>query len=104
MKYTRREFLEVTGTISAAAGFGGAVDPPKQSSAGSRASGAPGVELNVELGTLPDYSLDLQRYLTRLANDARERRNRVINAISTRQGVLDRQKTVVAELWKMLGG
>jgi cephalosporin-C deacetylase-like acetyl esterase len=104
MKYTRREFLEVTGTLSAAAGLGRAVDPPRQSSAGSRAAGAPGVELNVEWEALPDYSRDLERYLIRLSNDARERRNSVISAISTRQGVLDRQKMVVTELWKMLGG
>jgi cephalosporin-C deacetylase-like acetyl esterase len=104
MKFTRREFLEVTGTLSGAAGFGRAIDPLGQSSAGSRASGAPGVELNVELKALPDYSRDLERYLIRLSNDARERRNSVISAISTRQGVLDRQKAVVAELWKMLGG
>jgi cephalosporin-C deacetylase-like acetyl esterase len=104
MKYTRREFLEVTGTLSAAAGFGRGVDPPKQSSVGGRASGAPGVELNIELQALPDYSHDLERHLIRLANDARERRNSLIKAISTRQGVLDRQKAVVTELWKMLGG
>jgi cephalosporin-C deacetylase-like acetyl esterase len=104
MKCTRREFLEVTGTISAAAAFGRAVDAAAQSAAGSRASGAPGVELNVPWGALPDYSRDLERYLIRVANDARERRARIINAISTREGVLDRQKAVVAELWKMLGG
>src|SRR4029453_3083506 len=71
---------------------------------GTRPSGAPGVELNVENAALPDYSRDLERYLVRLTTEARERRTRIINAISTRQEVLDRQKTVVAELWKMLGG
>ena len=39
-----------------------------------------------------------------MSNEARERRKRIIDAISTRQAVLDRQKTVVAELWNMLGG
>ena len=52
---------------------------------------------------LPDYSRDLERYLVRLANEARERRQRVVQAITTRQGLLDRQKAVVSELWKMLG-
>jgi hypothetical protein len=64
----------------------------------------PGVELSVDVAALPDYSRDLERYLIRLTNDARERRKRVIDAISTRQEVLDRQKYVVGELWKMLGG
>jgi len=103
MPYTRRKFLETTGTLAAAAGLGRAV-PRAQSPAGNRQSGAPGVELDVETAALPDYSRDLERYLVRLTNDARERRKRVIDAISTRQGVVDRQKTVVAELWKMLGG
>jgi cephalosporin-C deacetylase-like acetyl esterase len=103
MTWTRRRFLESTGTFAAAAGLGRAVGPLSQSSSGSQ-SGAPGVQLNVDAAALPDYSRDLERYLIRLANDARERRKRVIDAISTRQQVLDRQKTVVAELWKMLGG
>ena len=104
MTYTRRRFLEATGALAAAAGLGRAVGPHSQSPARIRQSGAPGVELNVDGAALPDYSRDLERYLVRLANDARERRKRVINAISTRQEVLDRQKAVVAELWKMLGG
>ena len=62
------------------------------------------MELHVDGAGLPDYSRDLERYLVRLANDARERRKRVINAISTPQEVLDRQQLVVRELWKMLGG
>lgn len=104
MTYTRRRFLETTGALAAAAGLGHPVGSLKQSSAGSHQAGAPGVELNVDGAALPDYSRDLERYLVRLANDARERRKRVINAISTRQEVLDRQKIVVAELWRMLGG
>ena len=104
MTYTRRRFLETTGGLTAAAGLGRPVGSLKQSSAGSRQAGAPGVELNVDGAALPDYSRDLERYLVRLSNGARERRKRVINAISTRQEVLDRQKMVVAEVWKMLGG
>ena len=104
MTYTRRRFLETTGALAAAAGLARPVGSLKQTSAGSRQAGAPGVELNVDGAALPDYSRDLERYLIRLSNDARERRKRVINAISTRQEVLDRQKMVVAELWKMLGG
>src|SRR5882672_3865077 len=103
MTYTRRRFLE-TGALAAAAGLGRPVGSFKQSPAGSRQAGAPGVELNVDSAALPDYSRDLERYLVGLSNEARERRKRVINAISTRQEVLDRQKSVVAELWKMLGG
>jgi len=61
------------------------------------------VELNVDGAGLPDYSHDLERYLVRLANEARDRRQRVVQAIATQQDVLDRQKTVVSELWKMLG-
>src|SRR2546423_12680386 len=104
MTYTRRRFLEATGTLAAAAGLGRSVRVVSQSLAGSRQAGAPGVELNVDGAALPDYSRDLERYLVRLSTDARERRKRVINAISTRQEVLDRQKMVAAELWKMLGG
>jgi cephalosporin-C deacetylase-like acetyl esterase len=62
------------------------------------------VELNVDVAALPDYSGDLQRYLIRLSDEARTRRKQVIDAISTPQEVLDRQQSVVAELWKMLGG
>src|SRR5947207_4703504 len=104
MTYTRRRFLEATGALAAAAGLGPTIDASGQSSPGTRQSGAPGVELNIDTAALPDYSRDLERYLIRLSNDARERRKRIINAISTRQQVLDRQKSVVTELWKMLGG
>ena len=102
MSYTRRRFLETTGALAAAAGLGPRIGVPQQP--GSRPQGAPGVELNVDVAALPDYSRDLERYLIRLTNEARERRKRIINAISTRQQVLERQKSVVAELWKMLGG
>lgn len=101
MTYTRRRFLETTGAFAAAASFGRAVGFAQQS---PNRQGAPGVELNIDTAALPDYSRDLERYLVRLANEARDRRKQIINAISTRQQVLDRQKSVVAELWKMLGG
>ena len=104
MKCTRRRFLGTTAAVAAAAGLRGADAYSPQSSAPGRPSGAPGVTLNVEGAALPDYSRDLERYLVRLANDARERRKQIINAISTREAVLARQKAVVAELWKMLGG
>jgi len=104
MTFTRRRFLETTGALAAAAGLARPAGSLKQPSAGSRQAGAPGVELNVDGAALPDYSRDLERYLVRLSTDARERRKRAINTISTRQEVLDRQKIVVAELWKMLGG
>jgi cephalosporin-C deacetylase-like acetyl esterase len=104
MSFTRRKFLEATGTLAAAAGFGRGIHASGQSSPVARQSGAPGVDLKVDVAALPDYSRDLERYLIRVSNDARERRKRIINAISTRQQVLDRQKSVVTELWKMLGG
>ena len=101
MTYTRRRFLETTGALAAAAGLGQSA-PLAQSPARTAQAGAPGVELSVE--TLPDYSRDLERYLIRVSNEARERRKGLIDAITTKQQVLDRQKSVVAELWKMLGG
>jgi cephalosporin-C deacetylase-like acetyl esterase len=101
MTYTRRRFLETTGALAAAARLGQSA-PLAQSPAGTAQAGAPGVELSVD--TLPDYSRDLERYLIRVSNEARERRKGIIDAITTKQQVLDRQKSVVAELWKMLGG
>src|SRR3954467_9873298 len=100
MAWTRRRFLETTGTLAAAANFGGWDQP----SVAAQRQGAPGVELNVDVAALPDYSHDLEQYLIRLTNEARGRRKRIIDAISTREQVLERQKSVVAELWKMLGG
>ena len=102
MKYTRRSFLEAA--VVGAAGLRPTVAALRQSSAGIRQAGAPGVQLNVDVAALPDYSRDLERYLIRLSDEARQRRKQVIDAISTRQDVLDRQRSVVAELWKMLGG
>jgi len=102
MKYTRRSFLEAT--VVGVAGLRRPVASLRQSSAGIRQSGPPGVELNVDVAALPDYSRDLERYLIRLSDEARQRRKHVIDAISTRQDVLDRQQSVVAELWRMLGG
>jgi cephalosporin-C deacetylase-like acetyl esterase len=102
MSYTRRKFLETTGAVAAAAGFGGSLALAQQSA--NRQQGAPGVDLNVDVAALPDYSRDLERYLIRLANEARDQRKRIVNAISTRAQVVERQKAVVTELWKMLGG
>jgi cephalosporin-C deacetylase-like acetyl esterase len=104
MPYTRRTFLEAAGALAAAAGLGPSADLLAQAPRRTQASGAPGVELTVDAGELPDYSHDLERYLVRVANDARERRSRIVAAISTRQQVVDRQRNVVDELWKMLGG
>ena len=101
MKLTRRRFLECTGAVVASTGLGRSARAAGQSEPARPVAGAPGVELNV--AGLPDYSRDLERYLVRLANEARERRQRIVNAISTPQEVVDRQKSVVAELWKMLG-
>ncbi len=103
MTYTRRRFLEATGALAAAAGLAPAVSAARQSSTAGRQLGAPGVDLHVD-GALPDYSRDLERYLVRLSDEARARRKHIIDAIATRQQVLDRQKAVVSELWQMLGG
>src|SRR5205809_4161109 len=100
MRYTRRRFLETAGAIVAAAGGGCSRRPVME----THLSGAPGVELSVEHDALPDYSHDLERYLVRLASAARERRKQIINAISTPQGILERQKVVTEQIWKMLGG
>jgi len=104
MPYTRRTFLEAAGALAAAAGLGPPVDLLAQAPARTQPLGAPGVELAVDAAGLPDYSHDLERYLARLASEARERRSRIVSAISTRQQVLDRQRSIVEELWKMLGG
>src|ERR687886_134119 len=98
MKYARRDFLEAAGAIVAATGIGCS----RQSPTPHRPSAATGVELGVD--TLPDYSHDLERYLVRLASEARARRKQAINAITTPQGIHQRQKAVTAEIWKMLGG
>src|SRR5262245_5384367 len=90
MEHTRREFLEAAGSLAAAAAS--ACSRPPAST--TQLAGARGVELRVENGALPDYSHDLERYLVRLTNDARARRKQAIDAISTPQGVRERQKAV----------
>jgi cephalosporin-C deacetylase-like acetyl esterase len=101
LRYTRRDFL---GTAAAAAGIGGSVGCSRPPAPDKRLSGAPGVQLGIDDVALPDYSHDLEKYLIRVTNDARDRRKQVINAIATRQQVMDRQKAVVDNVWKMLGG
>jgi cephalosporin-C deacetylase-like acetyl esterase len=101
MKYTRRDFLEAA---AAAAGIGGSVGCSRPSTPVDRLSGAPGVELNLDDAALPDYSHDLEKYLIRVTNDARDRRKQAINAISTRQEITNRQTMVIDNVWKMLGG
>jgi cephalosporin-C deacetylase-like acetyl esterase len=103
MKHTRRRFLRTAVTAFGAAPLAACSTPPDSRSS-SRLAGAPGVELRTDQITLPDYSRDLEKYLVRLTNDARTRRKQIVDAISTRQQVLDRQKAVVSEIWKMLGG
>src|SRR3954466_12452569 len=72
MKLTRRRFLECTGAVVAGTGLGPPVLAAGQSQPARPIAGAPGVELNVGGAVLPDYSHDLERYLVRLANEARE--------------------------------
>jgi cephalosporin-C deacetylase-like acetyl esterase len=104
MTWTRRRFLETAGALGTAATFGRVLDASGQQSVAAGQAGAPGVRLNVDIAPLPDYSRDLERYLVRLSNEARDRRKQIINAIATREQVVERQKSVAAELWKMLGG
>jgi cephalosporin-C deacetylase-like acetyl esterase len=104
MKHTRRTFLEAAAAGVAAVGLTRSTGGAQTTTApATRLQGAPGVELMFQDTALPDYSHDLERYLVRLAGDARSRRKQIINAIATRQQVLDRQKAVVQELWTMLG-
>jgi cephalosporin-C deacetylase-like acetyl esterase len=100
MKYTRRRFLQAAGAVAAAAGG----SCSRQPATASRLSGATGVELSVENAGLPDYSHDLERYLVRVANEARQRRKQLIDAISTPQAILERQRSVTEQVWKILGG
>src|SRR3954454_1519264 len=101
MSWTRRRFLEITSALGGAAAFGRSTGLAQQA---VDRQGAPGVQLNVDVAALPDYSRELEWYLIRLSNEARDRRKQIMNAISTREQVLARQKSVVTELWKMLGG
>jgi cephalosporin-C deacetylase-like acetyl esterase len=101
VKYTRRDFL---GAAAAATGIAGSIGCSTPTTPVNRLSGAPGVELGIDDTALPDYSHDLERYLVRVTHEARNRRKQAINAISTRQQIIDRQKAVVDRVWKMLGG
>src|SRR5262249_44013494 len=100
MKHTRRDFLEAAGAVIAAATAGCS----RQPATATRLSGANGVELSVENAALPDYSHDLERYLIRAADEARQRRKQLIDTISTPQAILERQRSVTEQIWKMLGG
>src|SRR5690242_10682593 len=102
MLYTRRHFLEAAGAGLAAAGLTRWVGCGRSPAPAQRLEGAPGVELVAPGTALPDYSHDLSAYLTRVANDARAARKRIIDGITTHQQVLDRQHAVVEELWTML--
>jgi cephalosporin-C deacetylase-like acetyl esterase len=100
MKYTRRDFFKNAGAIVATTAAGCSGRP----ATADRLSGAKGVELRVDGAALPDYSHDLERYLVRLASEARARRKQAIDAISTTQGIVERQNVVTEQVWKMLGG
>ncbi len=104
MTHTRRRFLDAAGTGVAAAGLTrliGCAPPPEPA---ATFSGAPGVDLMVRSPALPGLLHDLERYLVRLSDGARERRRHLLDAISTRPQVLLRQEAVVRDLWTMLGG
>ncbi len=101
MNLTRRRFLESTAAMAAAAGLARVASA--QTRTPPAITGAPGVDLHGN-AALPDYSRDLERYLVRVADTARERRQRLIDAITSPADVKQRQDAVVADLWKMLGG
>jgi len=101
---TRRRFLEAAGTGVVAAGLSRFTGCSKAPALPVALDGAPGVEALTPGTALPDYSQDLPHHLVRLAREARDRRQRIIQGITTQQQVRDRQKVVVDELWKMLGG
>jgi hypothetical protein len=100
MEQTRREFLEAAGAIVAVAASG--CSRPATST--TQLVGAKGVELHIPNGALPDYSHDLERYLVRLAREARARRQHVIDAISAPKDIQERQRAVTDQVWTMLGG
>ena len=102
MKLTRRRFFESTGAIVAVGGLG-RLGAAGQSRTARPITGAPGVDLNVDGAGLPDYSRDLERYLVRIANEARERRKRVVQAIATGRKFSTARRRWSSELWKMLG-
>src|SRR5262245_21094633 len=101
---TRRRFLQGTAVAGAAAGLTPWIGCSKSTAPADGLESAPGVELKIHDTALPDYSHDLERYLARVAAEARDRRRRIVDAISTRQQVVERQKAVVQQLWTMLGG
>ena len=106
MKDSRRTFLKTTGAGLAGVGVTRSIHGTQSvpQAQATRLQAAPGVEFLVPDAALPDYTHDLERYLVRLTGEARARRKQIINAISTRQQLLDRQKAIVQELWAMLGG
>ncbi len=99
---TRRRFLEAAGAGVAAGWVGCARPGPAPAPLGLE--GAPGVDLLPSGTALTDYSRDLVNYLVRVTAEARERRQRIIRGISTREQAVARQQAVVKELWTMLGG
>lgn len=104
MTLTRRRFLESAGVLAAAGSLVRSADASQGAPAAPRSiEGAPGVQLRVDGAGLPDYSRDLERYLVRLAGEARARRKRAVDAISTPAAAADRQRLIVEELWRMLG-
>src|SRR5262249_41592587 len=104
MKRTRREFLGTAAAGIAAAGASQWIGCSTSSPRAAAVRGAPDVELMIEAAALPDYSHDLERYLVRLATEARERRQQAVAAVTNRQLLVDRQKYLVQQLWSMLGG
>ncbi|MBI3667675.1 MAG: acetylxylan esterase [Acidobacteria bacterium] len=101
---TRRSFLYTTGVSAVTAGitqWTGCSMPGRPQEA---IQGAPGFEFLTPPERPPDYSHDLERDLTRVANELWARRRRELEAIRTPDAVRARQKALRAQLWEMLGG
>ena len=98
----RRQFLTTAGAGIATGLVNCARTAPSSAPVGLE--GAPGVELLPSGTALPDYSRDLVNYLVRQTAEARERRQQIVRSITTREQAVARQKTIVKELWAMLGG
>jgi cephalosporin-C deacetylase-like acetyl esterase len=99
----RRQFLTTAG-VGIGTGWAGCTRTAPPPAAPIGVEGAPGVDLLPSGTALPDYSRDLVNYLVRVTAEARDRRQRIVREIRTREQAVERQKAIVKELWTMLGG
>lgn len=93
MALNRRQFL-----VSSAAALAA---PRLSAQQATLPYGAPGVTLYARPR---DYANDLPRYLTRLMEERRAERRRILAGITTREKLLERQKYIRGKMWELLGG